>query len=576
MTTKQAEELRLAVRRLSSRGLYIAAKWSAELLVAINTNLEEGKNELPRSVHVRPEPVSDMASLAKAYFDVRDYRRAAHCLQQCENNLEVFLRGYATFLAGERLKEEAMQEATNTLGKNAVVNKDLTALDQELSKKYSEKSLDGHLLFLYGCVVRELGQPDRAREIFAESVSTFPCNWSAWRSITELVNDKDQLATLVPKLPDNHWMYEFFLADLHLDLQDAHEPESAKVLEVLSNRYPESAHVTAQIAQAQYQRMNYDDAENLFNDLLTMDPYRLENMDTYSNILYVKERKGALSFLAHRAVKNDKYRPETCCICGNYYSLKGEHEKAVEYFRRALKLQPSYLSAWTLMGHEYVEMRDTPAAIECYRKAVDINPRDYRAWYGLGQTYEILDMHSYALYYFRKATHLKTYDPRMWCAMGASYERLGRIENAIKCYERAEGNQDREGIAVNKLGRLCERLGDRSRAAYYFERLVKRRDATVQSGDTTATLDADTMNALLFLGRYYRDARMLAKAEECLQRLLDCGGAEKESAKRILTEIRQHRKAEGNQTIDTPTAPHRDLAAVDANDLDVSMEIDDT
>ena len=34
-----------------------------------------------------------------------------------------------------------------------------------------------------------------------------------------------------------------------------------------------------------------------------------------------------LSFLAHGSVLTDKYRPETCCIVGNYYSLKGCHEK---------------------------------------------------------------------------------------------------------------------------------------------------------------------------------------------------------------------------------------------------------
>jgi anaphase-promoting complex subunit 8 len=61
-------------------------------------------------------------------------------------------------------------------------------------------------------------------------------------------------------------------------------------------------------------------------------------MDTYSNILYVKECKAELSFLAHSAIKNDKYRAETCCIVGNYYSLKSEHEKAVRYFKRALRL----------------------------------------------------------------------------------------------------------------------------------------------------------------------------------------------------------------------------------------------
>ncbi len=45
-------------------------------------------------------------------------------------------------------------------------------------------------------------------------------------------------------------------------------------------------------------------------------------MDVFSNILFVKEQFAALSQLAHRAVATDKYRPETCCIVGNYYSLK--------------------------------------------------------------------------------------------------------------------------------------------------------------------------------------------------------------------------------------------------------------
>ena len=122
-------------------------------------------------------------------------------------------------------------------------------------------------------------------------------------------------------------------------------------------------------------------------------------MDIYSNILYVKEEFAALSALAHRCAAADKYRAETCCVVGNYYSLRcawvgwcslrclrtyhsqhvlstdnpsaclclperrGMHERAVQYFRRALRLNPHYLSAWTLMGHEYVELKNPPAAI---------------------------------------------------------------------------------------------------------------------------------------------------------------------------------------------------------------------
>ena len=47
---------------------------------------------------------------------------------------------------------------------------------------------------------------------------------------------------------------------------------------------------------------------------------------------------------------------------------RSQHEKAVVYFQRALKLNPGYLSALTLMGHEYMEMKNTHAAIQSYRQ----------------------------------------------------------------------------------------------------------------------------------------------------------------------------------------------------------------
>lgn len=53
----------------------------------------------------------------------------------------------------------------------------------------------------------------------------------------------------------------------------------------------------------------------------------LQGMDEYSNILYVKESPAAMSHLAHRVSLDDKYRPESCCIIGNYYSLSSMHEK---------------------------------------------------------------------------------------------------------------------------------------------------------------------------------------------------------------------------------------------------------
>ncbi|GMF81293.1 unnamed protein product [[Candida] boidinii] len=178
-------------------------------------------------------------------------------------------------------------------------------------------------------------------------------------------------------------------------------------LSYLLEVFPNFSFLKVQRALMLYNSLDYLAAEKIFDDVLVNDPYRLEDMDTYSNILYVMEKKSKLAFLAQFASQTDKFRPETCCIIANYYSLKFDHQKAIMYYKRAIALNRDCLSAWTLMGHEFVELKNSHAAIESYRRAVDTNNKDFRAWYGLGQAYEVLDMHLYSLYYYQRASYLQ-------------------------------------------------------------------------------------------------------------------------------------------------------------------------
>ena len=210
--------------------------------------------------------------------------------------------------------------------------------------------------------------------------------------------------------------------------------------------FPQSLWLKNQMALIYYHLRDFDQSQQIFESLRSEDPYRIYNVDVYSNILYVKEDRSQLSHLAHTLTKIDKFSPETCCVIGNYYSLKGQHEKSIVYFKRALKLNKSYASAYTLMGHEYIELRNTNAAIHCYRAAVKVSETDYRAWYGLGQTYEMLSLYQYALFYFKKSAALRPEDSRMWCAVGSCLNRLGAKDEAIVAYEAALRHTDTEGV----------------------------------------------------------------------------------------------------------------------------------
>ena len=538
----------------------------------------EGGEQLWRGAGCSPDSAGDDYVLAKAYFDLGEHRRASHQLSENRTSLGRFLRYYALYLAGEKRKNEEMLEqspngraaATGAMGGAGsatvrggagartsrasaqnpeldVIESDLRVILSDTSEENAECRDDPFLRYLHGLVLVEKDRKDEARDALAAAARGYPCHWGAWEALMPLCASAEEAEAL--PLP-RHWMRKWFLAALQLELQENRKGLQAYAALVLD--IPASSVGVVQMAVGHYNMREFDRAQSIFEDVYRADPFRLEGMDTYSNILYVKEDAAKLSYLAHGAVLTDKYRPETCCIVGNYYSLKAQHEKAVTYFSRALRLNWRYLSAWTLMGHEYVEMKNPAAAIDAYRHAVDINPRDYRAWYGLGQTYEILQMPYYALYYYQRATRLRPKDPRMWCAMGQCYEseQLLMTVAAIRCYQRAVTWNDMEGIALAKLAKLHRESGNLKAAAHYHRLNLVRLEKEAPDS-------AETVEALLFLANYYKRAERWRDAEACCTRLLDFAGPEKQNAKALLREMHniQEARAAGRAAGDAQPPP---------------------
>ncbi|KAL7488140.1 hypothetical protein ACHAW6_014831 [Cyclotella cf. meneghiniana] len=557
--------------------------------------------------------MTDAEIYAFSLFDMGEYSRAAHVLSlpsiphsgseeyangssfgmihPPRNDLTpsgIYLRAFALYLDGERRKEEQVMELRDPLERTSLKNENLHRLELELRRAYKMKQLDAFGLYVYGVVLKGLrgaklpnaqkvgvvidqDKQDAAHDIFIRSILKYPYNWSAWLDLAEICVEDPSIDQAVERLLlpiSGHWMYHFFC--VHVFIENKANENAIAVIDTLvhgnysgedgdniasSGFFVQSAYLQTQLAMAYYDVRDYDSAHQHFLALSEREPYRLDHMDAFSNVLYVKDQKVALSHLAHRSVTVDKFRPETCIIVGNYYSSKGRHEKAVQYFQRALKLNRNYLSAWTLLGHEYIEMKNTAAAIEAYRRAVDISDREYRAWYGLGQTYEIMNMLLHALFYFRKAAALHPHDARMWCAIGGCLLGLDRRNDAEKSYERAVSLGDGEGIATRKLAELYREDGDEEKAAKCYLRHLELRyhsqlagPFTGASADTSPAalenvvkhvrVDEPEAEALLYLAYYYRDNLEYDVAILCATRLEDYPGPEKDQGKSVLRDIR--------------------------------------
>ncbi|KAJ4306579.1 Anaphase-promoting complex subunit 8 [Collariella sp. IMI 366227] len=488
------EALQIAVVKCSERCLYQSAKWAAELLDALPepevdpAALGTPPNHVHPVLTSNPDPHEAALEarelgrylLAKSYFDCREFERCAAVFlpesmlaslvsansnenatskgkakasaagpMPSVNSLpeisqkSLFLALYAKIMAGEKHKDEEAEMIMGPQDLGSVINKELVVVSRYLTKWFDNRKADdgdypasqGFLEYLYGMVLAKEKNDNLALEYLMQSVHLFPWNWGAWLELTNLVSRVEQLTKIAPHLPQNIMSF-IFHANAAVNLYQQGSDLAASLTDLLTI-FPTSSFLLTCKALLCYHSKDLFAAEQEFSHILALHPHRLDALDHYSNILYVLNSRPKLAFLAHLCSNIDKFRPESCVVIGNYYSLLSLHEKAVQYFRRALTLDRACLSAWTLMGHEYVELKNTHAAIESYRRAVDVNRRDYRAWYGLGQTYEVLEMHAYALWYYKKAAGLRPWDSKMWQAVGSCLQKMGRDRDGIKALKRA-------------------------------------------------------------------------------------------------------------------------------------------
>lgn len=72
---------------------------------------------------------------------------------------------------------------------------------------------------------------------------------------------------------------------------------------------------------------------------------------------------------------------------GNSELAMGELEKAAEFYRRAVELDPKFFDGWHALGMVEMKMQRYPEAIEAGKRAVALKPNDQMAYTSLSLAY---------------------------------------------------------------------------------------------------------------------------------------------------------------------------------------------
>lgn len=125
-------------------------------------------------------------------------------------------------------------------------------------------------------------------------------------------------------------------------------------------------------------------------------------------VAYLNENKIQQAFVEfHKAYELDPNNKQVLYAIGYIYLERfDEPYKSIEYFSKAVQVDPDYSDAYNNMGYAYYKSGDFDRAITFYKKALanPVYPTADRAYINLGNSYYRLGRYDDALVAFKEAT----------------------------------------------------------------------------------------------------------------------------------------------------------------------------
>jgi tetratricopeptide (TPR) repeat protein len=145
------------------------------------------------------------------------------------------------------------------------------------------------------------------------------------------------------------------------------------------------------------------------------------------------------------------------------------YEKGINELEKAVKILPSFASAYTQMGVAYYRMKNYEKAIENYNKAATLRPSDAITLNNIGTVYFEWGKYREAAEKFQQALQV---DPRYvdgYMNLGSVYGTLQQYDKAIDAFLNAIKYAPDNALAYHFLAITYQNKGDRVNAEKYFE-----------------------------------------------------------------------------------------------------------
>ena len=121
---------------------------------------------------------------------------------------------------------------------------------------------------------------------------------------------------------------------------------------------------------------------------------------------------------------------------GNAYGLKGDVERAVSAYEKAVEIEPDYTEAWTNLGVTSLRFGETGLATDAFSRSAALQPDDPEIQFNLARSLEGEGDFNAAATAYERAVKLQPGWPEAHFNLGKVYGELDRVDAAISQYEK--------------------------------------------------------------------------------------------------------------------------------------------
>ena len=152
---------------------------------------------------------------------------------------------------------------------------------------------------------------------------------------------------------------------------------------------------------------------------------------------------------------------------------QGDFEQAIQYYDKAINLNPNYAIAYFYRGNAYGNKGELDQAIQDFTKAIDLNPNDAKAYNNRGIAYGTKDDFDLAIQDFTKAIDLDPNYAKAYFYRGIAYSDKGELDQAIQDYDKAIDLNPNDAKAYFYRGNAYSNKGDFDQAIQDYDKAIE-------------------------------------------------------------------------------------------------------